>query len=313
MSDRVPTWLTVRITETDAAGVDSRLLSRLLIELSDSMLAAARYALGDRRKRRGPATTDESKLAGLRMTSLSQGSVVLEYSRPIGLGNPIPTLPGLETTQIDPESVAVMVMKAAEESSDGSEIEPGTEPLRRSVRRFLETASKVGSSCEFRLAAPHAESRRVEIALRALQPDATIPADQRDISLYGHVYMADVELGRQRLRIKLPNDADVTMEIVPELRESLLELLDKPVVLDVTESLRKGFVVSRTVRDARVLPDRLGGEEHPPKSLLELAAAQGLLSQPVPDYGRLASEIWLTPDEVEQASSYFRELRMASA
>ncbi len=314
MAEESSAWLTVRIGDTEGIGVDSRLLSRLLIEFSDSMLAAARFALGDRRSRRGPATESESNLAGLKITTVSPGSLVLDYERPIGLPVLAARLPGLESRRdVDPDVVANLVLDATEATKAGEDVAPGHEAVRRSVRRFLTTAAKIGASCDLDLRPPITSRRHVGVRLKDLLADTPIALSERQVSLYGHVYMADVELGRQRLRIKLPSDLDVTMEIAPDLRESLLALLDNPVELEVTETFAKGFIVNRTVRAARVLPQDLSGPERPPKSLVDLAAAQGLLNEPPAEYGALASAVWERKADVDLAESVFRQLRMSNA
>lgn len=64
---------------------------------------------------------------------------------------------------------------------------------------------------------------------------------------------------------------DATIEIIPESRDSLLELLDKPVLLRVVERLNKGFIVGRRITAAEVLPRDSSGPEKPPHSLTELS------------------------------------------
>lgn len=307
------TWLVVRISEVDGDGVDSRALSRVLMELSNAMFASARFALGDRRQRKGPPTSAESGLASLKITSVTKGSIVLQYGRPPGVPPAPPGLAGLEQLQVDPDQVGALVIDAIVASGAGSAIEPGTEFLRRSTRRFLEAAAKVGDECVLELKTASLGALRAQVSLRSLARNGQVQTQEREVMLFGHVYMADVEMGRQRLRVRLPNDSDATIEIIPELRDLLLELLDKPVLLRVVERLNKGFIVGRRITAAEVLPRDLSGPEKPPHSLTELAAAQGLLHYPVPDYSVLASAVWPTSEDAAKAISLSESLRKATA
>ena len=47
----------------------------------------------------------------------------------------------------------------------------------------------------------------------------------------------------------------------------------------------------------------------PHKTLEELAREQGLLDQPIPDYGALATAVWPTEEDVEDFIQYLEEIR----
>lgn len=311
MDETESSWLSVRISEIDGDGADARALSRVLLALSNTMLAGARFILGERRPRSGAPSLAETQLASLTVTSITPGSIVMGFSRPQGLppGAGAPDSASSPT----PEDVASLVLDSIESVSRGKGVPPGAGSLWRTARQFIEAAGRVGGSCDLHVRDGSGTIRRVNVAVRDLPLPATASSDERDVSIFGHVFMADVETGRLRLRIKLPNDSDVTIETVPELRDSLPELLDQPVLLTVTEQLRDGIVVSRTVSEARVLPLGLAGAEHPPHSLAELALAQGLIDQPAPDYVALASATWPQLEDVEQSLGITKRLRKATA
>jgi hypothetical protein len=133
------------------------------------------------------------------------------------------------------------------------------------------------------------------------------------VTLFGHVYMVDVELGRQRLRVKLPTDADVTMDLDPELRGAAKDYLDQPVRALVDEARVNRRVVRRLVREVNILDLSQEGPERPPHSLQELAAQQGLVSRAVPDYVALASAVWPKLRDIDEWEGYVAAKRASGS
>ena len=303
-------WLAVRITQTPEEGVDARVLSRLLVEFADSMILAARWRLGDRKPRRGPPTVAERRLAALRVATVSPGSLDIAYMEPPGLAELAPGLPGMEPDWVTPDDIASVALDEFDAVGRADPIEPGKEQLRRSTLRFLNSVGKVGGTCELSHRAASGSVRRARIAVDKIEAEPTASVE-RPVRLFGHAYMVDVEPGRLRVRVRTPSESEFTMDVAPEARDALAEVLDRPVRIDAVETLVKGFVTARRVERLEPVQSAESGPERPPRTLLELAASQGLLSGPVPDYVGLASDTWETPDDLAAVSSYLAEVRRA--
>lgn len=127
--------------------------------------------------------------------------------------------------------------------------------------------------------------------------------------MFGHVFMADVESGRQRLRVKLPDGSDHTMPVDPDHIPELGDVHNRVVELDVSEARIGGEVVERVVGSVRVLESPEAGDDRPAQTIDDLARQQGLLMQPVPDYFALASEFLGDENEAERFSDYLTTAR----
>jgi len=122
--------------------------------------------------------------------------------------------------------------------------------------------------------------------------------------------MVDVELGRQRLRIKLPDGRDITLGVDEGLIEKIRGALDRVVEVEAEEELEGAVTSSRNVKNVAVLPSSGPGSDKPPKSLEELQREQDLPKQR-PDYVALASAIWQSDEDVHAFEKYLRSARRA--
>jgi hypothetical protein len=120
--------------------------------------------------------------------------------------------------------------------------------------------------------------------------------------------MVDVEPGRQRLRVKLPDGRDVTLEVDEELGGRIAAALDHAVELQVEEEIEGQTPTSRVARDVTVLPSSGSKSDKPTKSIAQLEREQNLPKER-PDYVALASAIWETGAEIAEFERYVRELR----
>ncbi len=309
MAEQDP-WLGIRITEMPDTGIDSRALSALLSQFADAMILAARWKLGERRPRRGPPSASERKLATIRVRSVVPGSLNIAYLEPPAVDPSVLLLPGMEPSGVTPDDVATVVLDEFDLVARSEEVEPGKEPLRRAARRFLDSASKVGDVCEFVHNSATGPVRRTRIQINQIESEPRVSVE-RPVRLFGHAYMVDVEPGRWRLRVRTPSEAEYTMDVAEDAKDSLPEVLDRLVRIDATERLVKGFVVGRRVDHMELLPVAEHGPERPPRSLSELAAVQGLLRAPVPDYAAMASSIWESEADVVAFVQYLSETRRA--
>jgi hypothetical protein len=122
--------------------------------------------------------------------------------------------------------------------------------------------------------------------------------------------MVDVEPGRQRLRVKLPDGRDVTLEIQENLAASLAAALDRAVELQVEEEVEGDTPTSRIARDLTILPSSGPKSDQPPRTIQELEREQNL-PRGHPDYVALASAVWETEAEVVEFERYVQEMRRA--
>jgi hypothetical protein len=122
--------------------------------------------------------------------------------------------------------------------------------------------------------------------------------------------MADVEPGRQRLRVKLPDGRDVTLEANEELKGRILAAIDRVVEIEVEEQLEGDVTTNRSLRGIEVLPSAGSGSDQPPQSIEELEREQNMPKER-PDYQALASAIWETEEQVAEFEEHLREMRPA--
>ena len=111
--------------------------------------------------------------------------------------------------------------------------------------------------------------------------------------------MADVEDGRQRVRVKLPDESDLTMPLDEDLTGAMSDVLGQLAELRVSEAWVGGTVVERVVGAVRLLTADEQGIDVPLKSIDELAREQGLLLRPPPDYFSILSGLWESEEEAE--------------
>lgn len=306
----VKPWFEFRIHDADTTrGVDTRVLSRFLAELTVAMRAIAddRLGIGERR---GPMTADERAIAAIRVTAVRPGSIALQFAEP-----PTSELQSdLLSQRVTPDDAMGEFISLCQ-SATGEY--PQTELSRpyRAVTDVLRTAARIGSSATLTHRNKHGQETHASIPLE--QDWIPVPSDQiTDIqqrTIIGHVYMVDIELGRQRLRVKLPDESDLTLDVDEVLLGEIGEAIDQLAELHVSEASVDGRIVERVVGSYILLPARERASLSPPKSLLEIARERGFLLRPPPDYRELASAVWETEGEVEDFGEYISTVRSKSA
>jgi len=303
-------WLEFRIEETEGTGVDVRALSRLLSDLSSAFYEIARSKLG-RSGRPGPRAQDEDALAAIRILEIEPGSAIIRAAPP-----PSENLPGrLFPTEPTPDEVALDFVREVQRIAAH---EPGADrtAVRRRVQSVVRDASAIGRSAElvFRPVSPRAEEpREFRARIRMAEAEqlvAVVPKTVQSRRLSGHAYMVDVEPGKWRVRLKLPDGRDVTLDVAEELAAAVGGALDKPVEIESIEE-REGDAVSRRLAVGLSLLPPAVGTDQPPKSVRELEMEQGL-SIERPDYVMLATRVWETEDDVEGFGEYLRQVRGGS-
>ena len=128
--------------------------------------------------------------------------------------------------------------------------------------------------------------------------------------MFGQVFMADVEAGRQRVRVKLADDSDITMSLEKEMINAMPDVLGQLAELSVSEAWVGDTVVERVVGEVRLLAAGEQGIDVPPKSINELALEQGLFLRPRPDYFEILSHLW---ESEEEAEAFREEIRRGRA
>ena len=254
--------------------------------------------------------TVERGLASFRVTSVSPGSVVIQLAAP-----PTATERQLAfaSQNLGPDTIADSLVSELNDISQGTSHSEGGYERRRMVERIVRSAGQIGRVAEvtrFNSAVADAEPQVVLLQLDApVQQPAAPELMIRQTVLYGHVYMADVEMGRQRLRIKLPDDSDQTMAIEDDVVDHAAEALGQLAEVHVSEATVDGRVVERVVGHIRLLEASERGVDLPPKSIQQLAQEQGLAMRPTPDYVELLSELWPTESDAEAFREYLRTSR----
>lgn len=301
-------WLLFRVDGDMAAGVDARALGQLLQDIAGAARAIAdeRLGLG---ARRGPMTALEQSLAGMRVASVSPGSVTIEFAEP-----PPAAIGRQSVLRLDEEVTPAAITRALVEEIGmlASDAPPGPRGLgrRRAVERIARSAARIGDSAEVVHYSPDGEEVRARVWPAYGPSSQYVPEPEiRQRVMFGHVYMADVEAGRQRLRLKLADDSNVTMSVEEPLLGELPSVLGQLAELHVSEAIVGESVVERVVGLVRLLEPEERGVELPEKPIDELAREQGLLLRPSPDYFALLSDLWETEEEAEAFRQEIREGR----
>ena len=150
---------------------------------------------------------------------------------------------------------------------------------------------------------------RVRVSAEEMRgiPEVVAPRSSRPRRWSGHAYMVDVEPGRWRMRLKLPDGRDLTLEAASELAtNSLKQAVDRVVEIEGVEELEGDQITARTIASLSLLPSSGPGSSRPPKSVDELAREQGLADSR-PDYPELATAV--LGDGWEQRSDFDEYLR----
>ena len=302
-------WLLFRVEGDMAAGVDARALGQLLQDIAGAARAIAdeRLGLG---ARRGPMNALEQSLAGMRVASVSPGSVTIEFAEPPPLAVGRQSMLRLDE-DVTPAAVTRALVEEIGMFASDAPPSPQGRGRRRAVERIAQSAARIGDAAEVVHYSPGGEEVRAHLwsTYSPYMRDDPEP-DIRQRVMFGHVYMADVEAGRQRLRLKLADDSNVTMSVEEPLLGELPSVLGQLAELHVSEAIVGGSVVERVVGLVRLLEPEERGVELPEKPIDELAREQGLLLRPSPDYFALLSDLWETEEEAEAFRQEIREGRV---
>lgn len=306
-------WLILKITETDGEGVEVSKLARLLERVSAAFYAIARTKVGPPQAgRRGPRTTAEDALAGVRLVRVSPGSTTIEFAPPaasLQIGLP-------EADLVTPDGLVSDFLDEIDQIEAGQDVRPDGWEFRRRVQEVVEQAGQIGARGELLYqplsTADGGKVRTLHFRTREIPPSAPPQRSSRSRRLVGHAFMVDVEPGRQRIRLKMSDGRDVTLEVDENLLTSIPGALDRVVELQVDEQVEGSVTTSRTVRSLSVLPSSAPGSDRPPKSIAQLAEEQELPSER-PDYVAIASTVWVTEEDIRKFDEHVASMRTAEA
>lgn len=316
MNEEQESWLTLTIRDSAERGVEPSRLARILDELSSALFAIARERIG-KSVRRGRRTAEEEALAGARVLRVTPGSTSIELVPPPSATQLRMDLPNVVT----PDDVALDFYEEMRRAQDHAPVPVEKIPVYRRVRSLLREASEIGSRVDItyrplhrRPTFPQELVLRASVSTQELPKEVEIAETRRTRRLSGHAYMVDVEKGRQRIRIKLPDNRDVTLDVDEHLIDRIHEALNQVVSLDVEELLEGAAVERRVVQEIVVLPPARGSllVIAPPKTLEQLADDQEI---PVTrsDYVALASKVWTSRKELDRFDRYLQDIRGGSA
>jgi hypothetical protein len=148
----------------------------------------------------------------------------------------------------------------------------------------------------------------VLLNVREVEPKEPEPGTRRTRRVVGHAYMVDVEPGKQRVRLKLTEGRDLTVDF-DENRpaDEIAAALDRPIEIEVEEEVSGDVPARRIARSLTLLP-LASADVAPPKSLAELMAEQHMPEER-PDYTVLASKVWSTEEEFREFEEHLKEIR----
>jgi len=311
--DELEPWFVFSVLDTEGEGVEVDKLTRLLQSLSSAFYAIARAKIGMAGPRPGRRRIAEEALAAIRLVRVRPGSTTIEVAPPPG------SVQGrLEIVEEPtPDDVALDFYEEVRRIETGESAPADRLDIRRHVRAVVEEAGQIGPRAEVVYSPlaplqgrPLRQVLRTSIRTRDIAEEHVPEHQTRRRRLLGHAYMVDVEPGRQRLRVKLPDGRDVTLEIQENLAASLAAALDRAVELQVEEEVEGDTPTSRIARDLTILPSSGPKSDQPPRTIQELEREQNL-PRGHPDYVALASAVWETEAEVVEFERYVQEMRRA--
>ena len=308
-------WLVFTVRDVEGIGVEIAKLTHLLNDLSSAFYAIARAQIGVAGPRPGRRAVAEEILAAFRLVRVTPGSTVIELAPP--------STDGQTQLQLFEEPTAEDVAFAFYEEIEC--IERGTPPVegrwdvRRHVRAVVEDAGEIGQRAEIvyrprtaRPGLPPGHVLTTSFRTTDIPQPGAVERSTRRRRFSGHAYMADVEPGRQRMRIKLPDGRDVTLEVDEQVAARIVPALDRVVEIEVDEDMEGDITARRVALGLEILPSSGAGSDVPPKSVEELEREQDL-PEKRPDYVSLASAIWRTQEELVEFDDHLREMRRAQS
>lgn len=293
--DDTQPWFQFTVHDTEAAGVDIPKLARLLMDLSAAFYAIARAKKGKAGPRPGRRALAEEELAAFRLLRVEPGSATIELAPPPTDGQG--KLPLFDEPTA--EDVAFEFYREIESIDAGEPTAEDRLDLRRQVRVVIDDAGQIGSRAEV-VYRPRTErpgilpGRVLKTSFRTvdLPEPEPLPRSVRTRHVSGHTYMVDVEPGRERLRVKLPDGRDMTLDVDADLASKMSDALDRVVDIEVEEEIEAGTPARRVVHDLAIVPLR-PVTDRPSISIEELEREQGLPAER-PDYVALPSRCRLT-------------------
>lgn len=313
MQDEQHSWFTFSVQDTGGTGVEVAKLAKLLEDISSTFYAIARAKIGVGGPRPGPRSIAEEALADVRLVRVSPGSITIELEPPPAASQA--QLPILEEPTAD--DVALEFYEEVRRIEADSQPPEGRWDIRRRVRTVIEDAAEIGATAEIvyrpvarRPTFPAGDVLKATIQTRRMPSEKPPERSRRIRRISGHAYMVDVEPGRQRIRIKLPDGRDATLDADEELTSRIRNALDRIVEIVVEEELEGDVTISRIAQSVEVLPSSGPGSDQPPKSIEELEQEQSLPKER-PDYAALASAIWRTEEDIEKFEEHVRQIRQA--
>jgi len=308
-------WFEFKIRDVDAVGVEMPKLTRLLADLSSAFYAIARAKIGSAGPRPGRRTVAEETLAALRVIRIRPGSATIELAPPVAEAEP--QLPLLD--EPTPDDVVLDFYEEVDTIDLGKPAVPGRWDIRRHVLAVIEDAGQIGSRGEivYRPLAPRSGVSTPRVLRKSfdtgrLPKTAELQRLTRSRRISGHTYMVDVEPGRQRIRLKLPDGRDITLEVDDQVAATIASALDRVVEIEMDEQLDGDIPARRIARALEIFPSSEPGSDRPPKSIEDLRREQRLPDER-PDYVSLASSIWQTEKEVIDFDEHIRQIRQAEA
>ena len=227
-------WLLLHI-DGPTGGVDARDLAQLLQDMVGvaRLIADEKLAMG---RRRGPMSAPERALAGLRVTSVSPGSFNIAFTTPPAAVEQQSSM--LLDPEVTPAAVARQLIEEFESVSRKQPPAPQSHGRRQAVERVVRSVARIGDSAELVHHPPDGEEIRVHIVMAsdAITYEEPVP-DIRQRVMFGQVFMADVEDGRQRVRVKLADDSNLTMSLERDLVREMPDVLGQLAELHVSETL----------------------------------------------------------------------------
>ena len=310
-------WFEMRIEDTDGLGVEASKLAKLLQDLSSAFYAIARAKLGTEAGRPGRRSAGEDSLAAIRIVRVSPGSTIIEADPPAaGLQAPFIDFLDQPTAEDVLCDFALEAQRVDRRQRSAFSNRP---EVRRRVQAALRDASEIGRTTEVivRPRGPRRPTIGEEFRVRMEAPPVMEAAEVSELKprthrMTGRAFMVDVEPGRERVRLKLPDGRDLTLDAEPELSERLKAAVGQAVEIEAVELLEGDQVASRTAVTLRLLPSSGNGSDIPPKSVEALAREQGLTGD-VPDYAALARAVWTSEDEIAAFNEYRKQARLAAS
>ncbi|MEX1252864.1 MAG: hypothetical protein WEE64_00850 [Dehalococcoidia bacterium] len=314
MTGQDPSWFEFTVYDTEGDGIEIPKLARLLEDISAAFYSIARAKIGAAGSRAGRRTIAEETIGGARVLRVLPGSARIELAPPVSAAQA--QLPLLDEPTAD--DVAFEFYEEIRNIEAGRPAAEERWDVRRRLRTVIEHAAEIGSRAEIKyrplVRGPNFPQDAVLITsfrTKELPSEAPVRRSNRSRRVSGHAYMVDVEPGRQRLRLKLPDGRDLTVEVDGALAARIPAALDHVVEIDVQEEFEGEVSTSRMARNIDILASSGRGSDKPPKSVEELEREQNLPAER-PDYVSLATTIWETEDEVTQFEEHIRQVRQAS-